>query len=194
MSQTDEDEEKFFDTIPVEILLVAMRVNGFPTQGYVELKARGMGAKTMEIITSKGVAHARFVRGLEQGNPDTPTIANLVIKFKHDIWCNILHEIEENSNNSLKPDKIGQIMLTKCNQDAYRFHISDKADGVVKIDRIGYCDDNTRYTSSMNEDEVILATQRYIRRSCDLSLVTKIGRKRFEIRDSLLQFIGRNGT
>jgi len=177
MSQTDEDEEKFFDRIPVEILLAAMRVNGFPTQGFIELKASGMGAKTVEIITSKGIAHARFVCGLEQGNPDSPTIANLVIKFKHDIWCNILHEIEENSNNSLKSDKIGRILLTKRNQDAYRFHISDKADGIVRIDRIGYCDDNTRYTSSMNEDEVILATQRYIKRSGDLSLVTKIGRK-----------------
>jgi len=177
MSQTDEDEEKFFDRIPVEILLAAMRVNGFPTQGYVELKASGMGAKTVEIITAKGVAHARFVCGLEQGNPDSPTIANLVIKFKHDIWCNILTEIDNNSNNSLKSDKIGRLLSTGRNKDAYKFHISDKADGSVQIDRIGYCDDNTRYTSSMDEGEVILATKEFIKRSGDLSLVTKIGRK-----------------
>jgi len=176
-SQTDEDEEKFFDRIPVEILLAAMRVNGFPEQGYLELKASGMGAKSVEIITVKGVAHARFVCGLEQGNPDSPTIANLVIKFKHDIWKNILEEIGDKNFNSLKPDKLQNKYVTKKNRDAYKFHISDGADGTVTVDRIGYCDDNTRYTSSFDEQEVLLATKLYIKRAGDLSLVTKIGRK-----------------
>jgi len=176
-SQTDEDEEKFFDRIPVEILLAAMRVNGFPVQGYLELKASGMGGKSVEIITVKGVAHARFVCGLEQGNPDSPTIANLVIKFKHDIWKNILDEIDEKRINSLKSDKLLHKFKSRKNRDAYRFHISDGEDGTVTVDRIGYCDDNTRYTSSFDEREVILATEKYIKRAGDLSLVTKIGRK-----------------
>jgi len=38
MSQTDEDEEKFFDRIPVEVLLATMRMNRFPEQGFLELK------------------------------------------------------------------------------------------------------------------------------------------------------------
>jgi len=84
--QIDEDEEKFFDRIPVEILLAATRVNGFPNQGYIEIKASAMEAKTVEIITVKGVTYARFICGLEQGNPDSPTVSNLVIKFKHDVW------------------------------------------------------------------------------------------------------------
>jgi len=50
-SQTDEDEENFFDRIPVEIVLAAMRVNGFPDQGFLELKASGMEPKAVEIIT-----------------------------------------------------------------------------------------------------------------------------------------------
>ena len=74
--QIDEDEEKFFDRIPVEILLAAMRVNGFPLQGYIEIKASAMESKTVEIITAKGVTYARFICGLEQGNPDSPTISN----------------------------------------------------------------------------------------------------------------------
>ena len=182
-SQTDEDEEIFFDRIPVEILLAAMRVNGFPAQGYVELKASGMGAKTVEIITIKGTAHARFECGLEQGNPDSPTIANLVIKFKHDIWRDILQELQIKSEKSQKSDQIVGKSSTsgfskhKKNHDAYNFHITDRADGKVSVDRIGYCDDNTRYTSSMNEEEVISATKKYIQRAGDLSLVTKIGRK-----------------
>jgi len=174
-SQTDEDEEKFFDRIPVEILLAAMRVNGFPEQGFLELKASGMEEKTVEIITGKGVGHARFVCGLEQGNPDSPTMANLVIKFKHDLWLNILENIEHdrskcdvNLRNSLNIAK---------NKDAYRMHVSDKEDGIVEVDRIGYCDDNTRYTSSFCEEDVINATKHYIQHAGDLSLVTKIGRK-----------------
>ena len=172
MSQTDEDEEKFFDRIPVEVLLAAMRVNGFPTQGFIELKASGMEAKTVEIITGKGVAHARFVCGLEQGNPDSPTISNLVIKFKHDIWRNVLEEINTNIKNSNDPNA-----ARLKNKDAYKFHMADPLDGPVIIDRIGYCDDNSRYTTSYNEEEVIAATRHYIQRAGDLSMVTKIGRK-----------------
>jgi len=173
-SQTDEDEEKYFDRIPVEILLAAMRVNGFPTEGYIELKASGMGPKTVEIITVKGVAHARFVCGLEQGNPDSPTIANLVINFKHDIWTDILQEVHTSDSN--QAGKLNQ-KKNKTNKDAYKFHITDPEDGPVWVDKIGYCDDNTRFTSSMNELEVLEATKLYIQRAGDLSLVTKIGRK-----------------
>jgi len=84
--QLDEDEEKFFDRLPVEILLAAMRTNGFPKQGFLELKASCMQEKVVEIITAQGSSYAKFVCGLEQGNPDSPTISNLVIKLKHDIW------------------------------------------------------------------------------------------------------------
>ena len=175
-SQTDEDEEIFFDRIPVEILLAAMRVNGFPEQGFLELKASGMEEKTVEIIMGKGVGHARFVCGLEQGNPDSPTMANLVIKFKHDLWLNILDDIDHNNSkcDASKKNSLNTVM----NKDAYRMHISDKEDGTtVEVDRIGYCDDNSRYTSSFCEEDVINATKHYIQQAGDLSLVTKIGRK-----------------
>ena len=59
--QLDEDEEKFFDRVPVAILLAAMRVNGFPEQGYIEFKASAMGAKEVEIVTCKGIAYS-FLR------------------------------------------------------------------------------------------------------------------------------------
>ena len=176
-SQTDEDEEKFFDRIPVEVLLAAMRVNGFPEQGFLELKASGMEPKAVEIITGKGIAHAQFACGIEQGNPDSPTIANLVIKFKHDIWMNIRSKVKKQqalSNMGLNiPYNPKDIYCT----DAYKMHISDPLDGRVTVDRIGYCDDNSRYTSSFDEEDVINTTKFYIQQAGDLSLVTKIGRK-----------------
>lgn len=171
-SQTDEDEEKCFDRIPMEILLAAMKVNGFPDQGFLELKASAMEAKSVQIITTKGITHIRVVCGLEQGNPDFPTISNLVIKFKHDIWKHIIRETKPINRNDLKTN--GNEIK---NKEAYKFHIFDPKDGPIHIDRIGYCNDNTRYTLSYDENVVLEATQKFIQQVGDLSLVTKIGRK-----------------
>ena len=65
-TQIDEDEEKFFDRIPLEIILASMRVCGFPIQGFLEFKANCMDRKAVEIITNKGNARATFSCGLEQ--------------------------------------------------------------------------------------------------------------------------------
>jgi len=64
-----------------------MQVNGFPNQGHdIEIKASAMEAKIVEIITGKGATYAQSICGLEQGNPDSPTVSNLVIKLMHDVW------------------------------------------------------------------------------------------------------------
>ena len=164
--QIDEDEEKFFDRIPVEILLAAMRINGFPSTGYIEIKASAMESKTVEIITAKGVTYARFVCGLEQGNPDSPTVSNLVIKFKHDIWSFISKDIKLRleKNNSF-------------NSEGYRFNSVDFKDGQVYICKIGYSDDNSKYISIKNEKDLLFLVRYFTQLSGDVSMVTKIGRK-----------------
>jgi len=164
--QIDEDEEKFFDRIPVEILLAAMRVNGFPNQGYIEIKASAMQAKTVEIITSKGITYARFICGLEQGNPDSPTISNLVIKFKHDVWGHISEEIKKifEKNNCV-------------NQENYKFNSLNGKDGQVYLCKIGYSDDNSKFISIKNEDDLLKLVEYFTQLSGDISMVTKIGRK-----------------
>jgi len=164
--QIDEDEEKFFDRIPVEILLAAMRVNGFPNQGFLEFKASAMGPKIVEIITSKGRAFARFICGLEQGNPDSPTIANLVIKFKHDVWETVSSEIKKNFQKQKEPTN-----------EKYIFNIIDPIDGNVILCRIGYCDDNSKYIRVKDENDLVHLVKYYLQLAGDLSMVTKIGRK-----------------
>ena len=164
--QIDEDEEKFFDRIPVEILLAAMRVNGFPNQGYIEIKASAMEAKTVEIITAKGITYARFVCGLEQGNPDSPTISNLVIKFKHDVWGHISKEIKT--------------ILARNNMEgteSYKFNSVDAKDGQIYLCKIGYSDDNSKYISVKNEADLLELVRYFTQLSGDISMVTKIGRK-----------------
>ena len=164
--QLDEDEEKFFDRIPVEILLAAMRTCGFPDQGYLELKASAMGAKHVDIVTCKGTAYAKFVCGIEQGNPDSPTVSNLVIKMKHDAWMHVADEIrsifkKQGSNQS------GQ----------YLFNSINELDGQVILCRIGYCDDNTKYCYIRDEKDLLYLTVYFLQLAGDLSMVTKIGRK-----------------
>ena len=164
--QLDEDEEKFFDRVSVEIILAAMRVNGFPEQGFLEFKASAMGPKLVEIITSKGRAFAKFICGLEQGNPDSPTIANLVIKFKHDIWDAVTGEIKKifRRQKGFKDEK-------------YSFNIIDPIDGVVMLCKIGYCDDNSKFIRIENEEDLVRLVEYYLQLAGDLSMVTKIGRK-----------------
>jgi len=164
--QLDEDEEKFFDRIPVEILLAAMRINGFPNQGFLEIKASSMQAKTVEIITAKGITYAKFVCGLEQGNPDSPTISNLVIKLKHDIWQTLSKEAKE--------------ILLKNNdsQDGiYKFQKTQFGGAKVLLSRIGYCDDNSKYCCVKDEEDLLFLANYYLQLSGDLSMVTKIGRR-----------------
>jgi len=164
-AQIDEDEEKFFDRIPLEIILAAMRVCGFPRQGFIEFKANCMDNKNVEIITNRGSARATFSCGLEQGNPNSPTIANLVILMKHRIWNMLCKELLE---------KLGK---QAEDYHKYTFHIVDRKDGTLEIKMMGYCDDNSRFLSMVNEEDLILLTKRYIRLTGDLSMVTKIGRK-----------------
>jgi len=163
--QLDEDEEKFFDRVPVEILLAAMRINGFPNQGFLEIKASSMQAKTVEIITSSGIAYARFVCGLEQGNPDSPTISNLVIKLKHDVWQSMSKEAKK---ILFKEGKINQ---------GYTFQTLSEGNKMVHLCRIGYCDDNSKFCCVDNEEDLLFLATYYLQLSGDLSMVTKIGRK-----------------
>ena len=163
--QLDEDEEKFFDRVPVEILLAAMRTNGFPCQGFIELKASSMQEKMVGIITSKGIAYAKFVCGLEQGNPDSPTISNLVIKMKHDIWQHMTSSVAE------------KLIGTYDSTGKYAFQSVDPNDGPVTLCRIGYCDDNSKFCCVQNEEDLIYLANYFLQLSGDLSMVTKIGRK-----------------
>ena len=165
-SQVDEDEEKFFDRICIEMILAAMRVCGFPKQGFLEFKANCMDEKQVNIITNKGTTNGKFSCGLEQGNPDSPTIANLVILFKHKIWGKI--------------HKIGSLIKEngkKCIENAYKFFTKDAKDIDVILRMMGYCDDNSKFCADKNEHRLISTTYDYIQQTGDLSIVIKIGRK-----------------
>jgi len=125
-----------------------------------------MGEKLVEIVTSKGTVYAIFQCGLEQGNPDSPTIANLVIKMKHDIWRTVSNQAKK----IFEKNDGGQ-----C--DRYEFNTIDPDDFKIILYMIGYCDDNSKFISASNEDDLIFLVKYYIQLAGNLSMVTKIGRK-----------------
>jgi len=173
--QLDEDEEKFFDRIPVEVLLAAMRINGFPSQGFLEIKASAMQPKLVEIITSKGIAFAKFVCGLEQGNPDSPTVSNLVIKLKHDIWNHLTNKVR---NMFKQETNDPNIVHTSTNTpESYTFCNKTRNNTSVNMNKIGYCDDNTKFCCTRHEEDLIFLSSYFLQLSGDLSMVTKIGRR-----------------
>jgi len=82
----------------------------------------------------KGTAYAKLVCRLEQGNPDSPTITNLVIKKKHDVRAIMSEEVRTMIQNDIKGHCV-----------RYKFRVCDDDDGEVWIYMIGYCDDNSEF-------------------------------------------------
>jgi len=149
-----EDEEKFFDRISPENVLNSMLYAGFPKQGFVEFKGSSMSFKKVYIKTSKGTIESFFECGLEQGNPDSPRAANLIIKQKHDMWKSAS---EFNTN--------------------YKFHTTDEEDGIVEVGEAGYSDDNEDFLWMTLVKDLLRMIQKKIDYTGDFSIVTKVGRK-----------------
>jgi len=149
-----EDIEKFFDRLTAEVILNAMIKAGFPDMGYVEFKGSSMSFKKVLIQTIKGTIKSTFECGLEQGNPDSPRAANLVIMNIHNMWKK----------------------ATTFNTN-YQFSTVDKKDGTVEVGEAGYSDDNLVLLWNNNTGELIAIIQKKIDMTGDFSIVCKLGRK-----------------
>jgi len=85
---------------------------------------------------------------------------------RHDVWGCISDEIkkllERNGTNG---------------RESYMFNSLDKLDGQVFICKIGYSDDNSKFISVQNEEDLLALVKYFTQLSGDISMVTKIGRK-----------------
>ena len=149
-----EDIEKFFDRLTAENILNAMAKAGFPAKGYMEFKGSSMSFKTVVIKTNKGEIITKFECGIEQGNPDSPRAANLIIMNIHNMWKK----------------------ASKTNSN-YIFSISDPNDTNAEVGATGFSDDNQDLVWNGDIDELIKLIQTKINMTGDLSIVTKLGRK-----------------
>ena len=105
-----------------------------------------------------------FRCGMEQDNSDSPRSSILVIMFKHRAR-NLLLE-------NMKP---GQEPLVQQGNE-YTFHFVDYKDGVLTVQRLSYCDDNTIFRQNRDQEVLTKMAQDYINRTGMLSIVLKIGR------------------
>ena len=148
-----EDIEKIFDRLTAEVILNAMLKAGFPPLGYVEFKGSSMSFKKVLIQTIKGTILSTFECGLEQGNPDSPRAANLVIMNIHNMW-----------------------KKATINNSDYNFVTVDKQDKEVAVGEAGYSDDNLVFAWDENTGELIAIIQKKIDMTGDFSIVCKLGR------------------
>ena len=101
----------------------------------------------MYVVTNKGLVVSKFECGLEQGNPELPFISLLTIKLKNNVWkLGIKEEIEYPRTNTSEAA-------------VYTFNTTDKEDGIVKVRRTGYCNENTRFIKNIDENIVLIKTK-----------------------------------
>ena len=81
----EEDEEKFFDKVTVELQMMVMKTFGFPDQGYCEWNMESMCELGVNITTKYSNIMANFLTGVPQGSTLSVHIANLVMWLKHKI-------------------------------------------------------------------------------------------------------------
>ena len=121
----EEDEEKFFDRVVLELQLLALIKCGCPPKGYVEFKADDLDRRPVDIITRSGTTQAWFETGIMQGSMLSVQVANPVTSLKFDAW-----------RSGRRP------------RDCHPYDLSthDPLDyDHRKLWAAGYCDDNSRW-------------------------------------------------
>lgn len=163
----DEDEERFFDRVTLDMQLAALLRLGCPPQGYVEMKAEDLLHRTVKIITRLGSTSSTYTCGMPQGAPTSCVFSNCIMLLKHILMRSILNDHPTVNHNC-------QMNPTHAYQLETMDHVTNS---IPRLMSDGFCDDNTRYISTTNDNTLIMATQDYINITGDFSIITKLGRK-----------------
>ena len=170
-AKVNEDEQKFFDRISLDIHLAAMITQGFPAKGYIECKVEDMLNRTVTVVTRLGNASCTYRCGLMQGHPLSCIISNLVSIFKHRALRSTIHP-----NLTCSPEHESPPISS-----GYKFHIYDPNDSQLYIMASSYGDDMEEYLGMDNNKDnsihnFLREIQAQLNRSGDINLITKIGR------------------
>ena len=163
LAQLDEDKEKFFDHITLELQLLPFILEGFPPKGFLEFLTESLSGLTIHIRTQHGTVTAPFLCGIKQGSAFSCLIANMVVTLCAKCWT--------------LPSTSPEPPASPHAPQAYTF-APDIMTPLTKpplLDHTVYCDDASKYLSHTN----MLTLQHDIQRNLDasghFSIVTKLG-------------------
>jgi len=161
----DDDAEKMFDRLYIEIQLALLMLAGAGLQGFTEWQAANMSNRTNKIVTDIFVALLEYKCGLPQGNGFSVEVANLFAMIVL-LWWNM---------DPIDP----QGTIAPFRSPRHGFPLI--AGGIIKpIASMAYVDDAIRLTAllkaSHSPEEFFTKVQGYCDLMADMSLVVKMGR------------------
>jgi hypothetical protein len=163
--EIDDDAEKMFDRLHLELQLVLLMLAGAGKQGFTEWQSANMCNRTNKLITDIFITLLKYKCGLPQGSGFSVEIANLYAMFLL-MWWNM---------DPINPRG------TIARFEAPRHGFPLIAGGLTKnIASLAYVDDAKRYIALLKSqhslEEFFAVIQGYCDLLADLSLGIKMGR------------------
>ena len=117
-----EDWQKFYDSISVEVIVLALRAAGLSSQGYAQWAAEALHERDIHVVTSAGTTGpVKREAGFMQGSSFSCVCVNYVVQLLHDMW------------------------MANERGEGYTFN---DASGTT-VTSLSYCDDNNRLAGSL---------------------------------------------
>jgi hypothetical protein len=139
--------------------MFAMKVFGFPDQGYCEWKMEDMLERKVNITTKYGNIWANFLTVVPQGSTLSVHIANLIIWLKH------------------KMMRMDEDEPSKERRNPYKFKIWDKGtDEQPSRLSTSYCDSNDGFHGAQTMKELYAEVSKAVRMTGYFSVASKLGR------------------
>jgi len=82
-----DDWEKFYDSVPLDVIILCLRAGGCPVDGYAEWAAEVMHERPIQVATSEGLTkEVMHDCGFLQGSAFSCVAVNFVVAMLHRLW------------------------------------------------------------------------------------------------------------
>ena len=165
VAELDDDAEKMFDRLYLELQIVLLLLAGAGMQGFTEWQSANMINRTNRLVTDIFVALLEYKCGLPQGSGFSVEIANLYAMFLL-MWWNM---------DPINPAGV----IVPFTSPRHGFPLI--AEGIIKsVASLAYVDDAKRFVSVLKSEKTVEEFFEIVQGYCDLladlSLVIKMGR------------------
>jgi hypothetical protein len=170
LAQLDEDKEKYFDRLTMELQLLPLHLMGFLPGGYIEWITESLDDLHVTTSTPFGNALSRFYCGVRQGSALACTIANLVAWLTASIWIDQEPTTDINPPQTPTPSPNPNNGHTPPVKGPHPIDASANA----TLTKHSYCDDSSKYIIAANVRRLIHLLSDALRKSGAMSIVTKL--------------------